>query len=93
MARTALVWRSGDENKIVNMGEDLVAPNEDHFVLTLPDDVEPWRFSVNADEELVVAYDGQDRETALASLLADQEQQIAEVNARIDAETAALNGE
>lgn len=83
MARTALVWRSGDENKIVSMGDDLVAPDEDHFVLTLPDDVEPWRFSVNADEELVVAYEGEDRETALASLLADQAQQQADEEAAV----------
>ena len=89
MARTALVWRNGDENKIVSMGDDLVAPDDDHFVLTLPDDVEPWRFSVNADEELVVAYDGEDTETALASLLADQAQRQAEE----DAAVAALDAE
>lgn len=88
MARTALVWRSGDENKIVNMGDDLVAPDEDHFVLTLPDDVEPWRFSVNDDEELVVAYDGQDKETALVSLLADQQQKQADEEAAVAAPNA-----
>lgn len=88
MAKTALVWRRGDENKIVAMGDGLVAPDEDHFVLTLPDDVEPWRFSVNADEELVVAYDGEDTETALASLLADQAQQQADEEAAVAASNA-----
>jgi len=85
MARTALVWRDGDDKKIVLIGEDL-PPEDDHFVLTLPDDVEPWRFSVNADEELVVAYDGQDTETALASLLADQTAAIEQVEAALQAE-------
>ena len=83
MPRTALVYRDGEQNKIVNIDEDLTAPNDEHFVLTLPDDVEPWRFSVNGDEELVVAYDGEDTETALASLLADQEQQIADEEAAV----------
>lgn len=81
MARTALIWRNGDERIITCIDNDLVAPDDNHFVLSLPDDVEPWRFSVNADEELVVAYDGEDTETALASLLADQAQQIADEEA------------
>tara|TARA_B100000035_G_scaffold97423_1_gene82641 strand:+ start:3385 stop:3654 length:270 start_codon:yes stop_codon:yes gene_type:complete len=83
MPRTALVWRDGEQNKIVSIDEDLTAPNDEHFVLELPDDVEPWRFSVNDDEELVVAYDGEDADTALASLLADQEQQIADEEAAV----------
>jgi hypothetical protein len=42
-------------------------------VFEVADDMEAWRLSVDEDNKLVTAYDGEDKETALASLLADQE--------------------
>jgi hypothetical protein len=58
------------------------------YVFDVADDIEDWRLSVDADGELVIAYAGEDRDTALASLAADQATQqsadeaaVAEANA------------
>jgi hypothetical protein len=80
MAKTALVWKKTEGgNKIIDVDDKtLVAPNDDHFVLEVPENVEDWRVGVDDDGELVIAYDGEDTETALASLLADQEKKTKE---------------
>lgn len=59
------------------------------YVFDVEDDIEDWRLSVDADGELVVAYDGEDRETALASLAADQ----AAIQEADEAEVIASRGE
>ena len=64
-----MVWT--EENKISMIGDDIEAI-DGHTLLELPADLEPWRFSVDDDGDLVIAYDGEDTETALASLKADQ---------------------
>lgn len=69
MTRYAMVWT--EENKISMIGDDIEAI-DGHTLLELPADLEPWRFSVDDDGDLVIAYDGEDTETALASLKADQ---------------------
>lgn len=52
------------------------------YVFDVADDIEDWRLSVDADGELVIAYAGEDRDTALASLASDQAaQQAAEEDA------------
>lgn len=45
------------------------------------DDMEAWRLSVDEDNELVTRFDGESKEEALASLLAEQEAAEAEVEA------------
>ena len=45
------------------------------------DDMEAWRLSVDEDNELVIRFDGETKEEALASLLAEQEAAEAEVEA------------
>jgi len=47
------------------------------YAFDVADDMEMWRLSIDDDGNLVTAYDGEDRETALASLLADQQAQEA----------------
>lgn len=37
------------------------------------DDMEAWRLSLDEDNELVIRFDGETKEEALASLLAEQE--------------------
>jgi len=72
MSKKALVLRDGDNNKIVSINDNSVAPDDNHFVVSLPDDIEHWRFSIDSDENLVIKFDGQDTATALASLLTEQ---------------------
>lgn len=83
MTRYALVWT--EENKITMIGDDIEAM-DGHTLLELPADLEAWRFSVDDDGNLVTAYEGQDRETALASLRADQEAAQAANEAEADGE-------
>ena len=59
--------------------EDTVAMAD--AVFEVDDDMEAWRLSVDEDNKLVTAYDGEDKETALASLLADQEAAEAAIEA------------
>jgi hypothetical protein len=72
MPNTALVFREGSSKNIVAIDNDLVSPDSEHFVVTLPDDIEHWRLSIDSDENLVIKFDGEDTATALASLLAEQ---------------------
>ena len=81
MTRQALVWT--EDNMIVSIGENLQVPNEDHVVIDVPDGIEDWRFSLNDDGEVVIAYEGQDTEDALASLLADQQVKLEEEEAAV----------
>lgn len=74
MTRYAMVWT--EENKITMIGDDIEA-TDGHTLLELPDDLEPWRFSLDDDGDLVIAYEGEDTETALASLKADQDEAVA----------------
>jgi hypothetical protein len=48
---------------------------------TVKNEIEAWRLSVDGDNKLVTAYDGEDKATALASLLADQEAAEAAIEA------------
>ena len=86
MTRYAMVWT--EENKITMIGDDIEAM-DGHTLLELPADLESWRFSLDDDGDLVIAYEGEDTETALASLKADQEaaqaaNQAAATEGRID---------
>lgn len=72
--RKAIVWLEG--NKIVALGYDLEAPSEAHVAIDVPEEIEDWRFSVNEQGEIVIAYEGMDREEALAALLADQQAEL-----------------
>jgi len=78
MARHALIWTQ--ENKIVMIDYD-IEPQDDHTVVEVPEEIEPWRFSLDDDGDLVIAYEGKTREEALASLKVDQEKLIAEEEA------------
>jgi len=89
MPRNLMYFDSGEEYKVVSIGPDLTPLNEDHFVIEVPEGIEDWRFSVDEDGELVIAYEGQSTEEALASLLADQQAALA---AR-EAEVIASRGE
>jgi hypothetical protein len=89
MAKTALVFRDTERNVITSIDEDLTPIDDDHFVINVPEGIDDWRLSVNEDEELVIAYEGQDTEEALASLLADQQAEVEAVEARLEAERAA----
>jgi len=72
MSETALVFRSSEGNKIVSINENSIAPDDNHFVVSLPDGIEHWRFSIDSDENLVIKFEGQDTATAIESLLAEQ---------------------
>ena len=89
MPKNLMYFNSGEEYKVASIGPDLTPINEDHFVIEVPEEIEDWRFSVDEDGELVIAYEGQSTEEALASLLADQQ---AETAAR-EAEVVASRGE
>lgn len=78
MARHALIWT--EENKIVMIDYD-IEPQDDHTVVEVPEEIEAWRFSLDDDGEIVIAYEGQDREEALASLKVDQDAHIAALDA------------
>lgn len=50
-------------------------------VFTVKNEIEAWRLSVDEDNKLVTAYEGQSKAEALASLLADQEAADAAIEA------------
>jgi hypothetical protein len=86
MARYALVLT--EENKIILIDDDIKAMSG-HTLMEVPDGIEPWRFSLNDDGELVIAYEGQDSAMALASLKSKQDDEAA----AIEADTVAARGD
>lgn len=80
MPRHAMIW--DETGSIVAIGPDLEAP-DGHSLVEIPEGVEEWRFSTDDDGEVVIAYEGQNQEEALASLLADQQAKLAEEEAAV----------
>lgn len=58
------------------------------FIFDVADDVEDWRLTVGENGELIIAYEGQNAEEALASLAADQELKRLADEAALTAENA-----
>lgn len=74
MPRYAMAWT--EENKITMVGDDIEAL-EGHTLIEVAEGIEPWRFSLDEDGDLVIAYEGQSTEDALASLVSDQAAAVA----------------
>ena len=77
-------FREGSLLALGEATEDTIAVAD--AVFEVKNEIEAWRLSVDEDNNLVTAYEGESKAEALASLLADQEKAEAAIEAaRVEA--------